>query len=293
MTQNFSQKNNGLSVSSSLGDDDLLLRAFHGEDRISGLFHYQLELISEKPDLDMAAIVGETMTAKMLHPAGEYMINGLVARFVQAGTNHRFTTYYAELRPWLWMLTMVVDSRIFQEKSTTEIIEELFGDAGFSDFRIDCKGTYNPREYCVQYQESVFDFISRLMEDEGIFYFWEHEEDLHTMVLADDTVPPGTNHALARAFGHPHVGPVLESIGLLEEVDPPLSGNLDGVTSGVFQFDRMTRNGELKPATHGGIARSDEALLQATTFLAQWLDGEVPAIIDPYAELGTPPLPQD
>ncbi len=187
MTQNFSQKNLGLSVTSSLGDDDLLLRAFHGEDRISGLFHYQLELISEKPDLDMAAIVGESMTAKMLHPAGEYMINGLVARFVQAGTNHRFTTYYAELRPWLWMLTMVVDSRIFQEKSTTEIIEELFGDAGFSDFRIDCKGTYNPREYCVQYQESVFDFISRLMEDEGIFYFWEHEEEMHTMVLADDT----------------------------------------------------------------------------------------------------------
>ena len=186
MTQNFSQKNLGLSVVSPMGDDDLLLRAFHGEDRISGLFHYQLELISEKPDLDMEAIVGESMTAKMLHPEGEYMVDGLVARFVQAGTNHRFTTYYAELRPWLWLLTKVVDSRIFQESSTTDIIEEVFGDNGFADYRLDTKGTYNPREYCVQYQESCFDFLSRLMEDDGIFYFWEHEEGKHTMVLADD-----------------------------------------------------------------------------------------------------------
>lgn len=186
MTKNFTQQNLGLTVSSPLGDNDLLLRSLHGEDRISGLFHYTLELYSQAVDLDMASVVGQSITAKVAHPGGEFAINGVVSRFVQAGTSQRFTTYYAELRPWLWMLTMVTDSRIFQEKSVLEIIEEVFGDHGFSDYRNDCQGSYDPREYCVQYQESCFDFISRLMEDEGIYYFFEHEDGKHTLVLADD-----------------------------------------------------------------------------------------------------------
>lgn len=185
MSSNYTQDNLGLTVVSPL-DPDLLLRSMHGEDRISGLFHYHLELYSQKSDLDMTAMVGESVTAKIAYPDGEYCINGIVARFVQAGTSLRFTTYYAELRPWLWMLSMSVDSQIFQEKSVTDIIKQVFDDAGFSDYKISTQGTYNPREYCVQYQESAFDFVSRLMEDEGIFYFFEHEEGKHTMVIADD-----------------------------------------------------------------------------------------------------------
>ncbi|MCA9539883.1 MAG: type VI secretion system tip protein VgrG, partial [Myxococcales bacterium] len=167
MTKEYKQDNLGLQVTSPLGDNVLLLRALHGEDRLSGLFHYELELYSQKSDLDMTKVVGEPMTAKIAHPGGVYHINGVVSRFVQAGTSQRFTTYYAELRPWLWMLTHVTDSRIFQEKSVTDIIKAVFDVNGFSDYKLSVQGTYNPREYCVQYQETSFDFVSRLMEEEG------------------------------------------------------------------------------------------------------------------------------
>ncbi|MCA9561441.1 MAG: type VI secretion system tip protein VgrG [Myxococcales bacterium] len=186
MTTNFTQQNVSLTLQTPLAENELLLRSLHGEDRISGLFHYQLELVSEKADVDMAAIVGQPMTACVAHDSGKYAFNGIVSRFVQAGTNKRFTTYYAELRPWLWMLTLVTDSQIYQEMSVLDIIEKVFGDHGFSDYSIKAQGSYNPREYCVQFQETCFDFVSRLMEDEGLFYFFEHEEGKHTLVIADD-----------------------------------------------------------------------------------------------------------
>ncbi len=187
MSKNFTQQGFWLKVKSPLGENDLLLRSFHGEDRISGLFHYQLELVSEKPDLDLAAVVGQPMTVSIGHEGGEQFLNGVCSRFVQAGTNQRFTTYYAELRPWLWLLTLGTDSRIYQEKKVPEIIKAVFGDKGFADFKDSLKGSYQPREYCVQYQETDFEFVSRLMEDEGIYYWFEHEDGKHTMVLSDDT----------------------------------------------------------------------------------------------------------
>lgn len=213
MSTNYTQDNLGLTVTSPLGANDLLLRSLNGEDRISGLFHYQLELYSQKSDLDLTAVVGKPVTAKISHPKGEYFINGVCARFVQAGTSSRFTTYYAELRPWAYMLTLTADSQIFQEKSVTDIIKQVFDDAGFSDYKISTQGSYNPREYCVQYQETAFDFVSRLMEDEGIFYFWEHEDGKHTMVIADD---PSAHKA--RPGADPARVKTQDSSGRFEEV---------------------------------------------------------------------------
>ncbi len=134
----------------------------------------------------MDDIVGQSVTAKISYADGEHCINGIVSRFVQTGTNLRFTSYFLELRPWLWMLSLTRNSRIFQELSVPEILEEVFGAAGFSDFKNSLQGSYDPRIYCVQYQESDLDFVSRLMEDEGIFYYFQHEEGTHTLVLADD-----------------------------------------------------------------------------------------------------------
>lgn len=185
MNQPFTQQNLYLTVSSPLGDDDLIVQAFHGEDRVSGLFHYQVELISEASDIDFSKLVGASMTLNITSGEESYPLNGVVARFVQAGTSQRFTTYYAELRPWLWLTTLVTDSCVFQEKSTPEIIEEIFKGLGYSDYKLTLQGTYPKREFCVQYQETCFDFVSRLMEDEGIFYYFEHEEGKHTLIIAD------------------------------------------------------------------------------------------------------------
>lgn len=190
----FTQDNQGLKVTTPFGDNTLLLQSVRGEDRISGLFHYQLEMISEDPELDMATIVGEPVTVSVSGKDGEpYFLNGVCTRFVQAGTSARFTTYYAELRPWLWLTTLHADSRIFQEMDVTAIIKQCFDDLGLSDYKIECTGTFVERVYCVQYQESVFNFVSRLMEDEGIFYFFKHEDGTHTMVIgdADSSFAPG------------------------------------------------------------------------------------------------------
>ncbi|MCA9546341.1 MAG: type VI secretion system tip protein VgrG [Myxococcales bacterium] len=185
MSKNFTQQNVGLSVTAPVGEDVLILQTLNGEDRISGLFLYQLEMISEDPEVDMDAMVGESVTAKLAHGDNEFCFNGVCARFVQAGTNERFTTYFAELRPWLWELTLTSDSRIFQEMSAVDIIKQVFDEGGYSDYRVDATGGTATRVYTVQYQETDFNFVTRLMEDEGICYFFEHEEGKHTLVLAD------------------------------------------------------------------------------------------------------------
>ncbi len=183
----YTQEDLYFSVSTPLGKDKLLLRKFHGEERISELFHFHLEMQSEDAGLDFSAIVGKsvTITVELADDSKRY-VNGIVGRFVQAGRDPRFATYHAELRPALWLLTMSADCKIFQEQTVPDIIEAVFSDLGYTDFRNSLTGSYDEREYCVQYNETAFDFISRLMEDEGIFYFFEHEDGKHTMVLADD-----------------------------------------------------------------------------------------------------------
>jgi len=183
----YIQDNLKLKVSTPLGPNKLLLSSFRGEEQISGLFHFNLEMVSEDNAIDFQAIVGKSITVTLrLGNDVEHHLNGIVARFVQEETNLRLTRYYADVHPWLWLLTKTSDCRIFQNKSTPEIIELIFNDLGFTDFRNDLKNSYDKREYCVQYNESAFNFVSRLMEEEGIFYFFEHTTDKHTLVLGDD-----------------------------------------------------------------------------------------------------------
>jgi len=183
----YIQDNLKLKVSTPLGPNKLLLSSFRGEEQISGLFHFNLEMVSEDNAIDFQAIVGKSITVTLrLGNDVEHHLNGIVARFVQEETNLRLTRYYADVHPWLWLLTKTSDCRIFQNKSTPEIIELIFNDLGFTDFRNHLKHSYDKREYCVQYNESAFNFVSRLMEEEGIFYFFEHTTDKHTLVLGDD-----------------------------------------------------------------------------------------------------------
>jgi type VI secretion system secreted protein VgrG len=176
-----------LSVSTPFGADTLLMRSMHGEEYVSRPFFFVLDMYSAQADLDFASIVGQSVTVSVGLPADQTRyVNGVVGRFVQGGTDGRFTLYHAEVHPWFWLLNKSSNSRIFQELSVPEIIEKVFGDLGYTDFSNKLTGTYAKRTYCVQYQESAFDFVSRLMEDEGIYYFFTHEDGKHTMVLADD-----------------------------------------------------------------------------------------------------------
>jgi len=184
----FKQGYHYMSVSTPLGPDKLLLRSFHGQEKISELFHFSLEMQSEDGALDFSAIVGKSATVTIeLADGSKRYVHGIVGRFVQSGGDDRFYNYSAELYPWLWLTTMSADCRIWQNKKVTDIVTGLFTELGFTDYKNATTGTYNPLEYCVQYNETAFHFVSRLLEDAGIFYFFEHEDGKHTLVLADDS----------------------------------------------------------------------------------------------------------
>ena len=120
-----------------------------------------------------------------LDGGGQRYFHGIVARCSQNIDTGQFASYEVTLRPWLWLLSRTSDCRIFQNLSIPQIIKQVFRDLGFSDFEDALSRPYREWEYCVQYRETSFDFVSRLMEQEGIYYFFRHEKDRHVVVLAD------------------------------------------------------------------------------------------------------------
>jgi type VI secretion system secreted protein VgrG len=182
----YTQDNRRIGVATPLGKDVLLLSSFQGEEGISRLFHFDLELLSENESIDFDAMVGKNVTVWItLADGSARYINGQVSRFSQGGRDANFTSYRAEVVPWLWFLTRTSDCRIFQKKKAPDIIVKIFNDFGFQDYALRLYGSFVEREYCVQYRETAFNFVSRLMEEEGIFYFFEHENGKHKLVLAN------------------------------------------------------------------------------------------------------------
>jgi type VI secretion system secreted protein VgrG len=181
------QANRLLALKTPLGADVLELASFTGREEISGLFLYELEMISDNNAITASQIVGKNVTfAVRLADGSPRHFNGFVSRF-SAGNEDRQgrRNYRAEVVPWLWFLTRTTDCRIFQKKTVPDIIQQVFKDLGFTDFQLNLKGKHPERDYCVQYRESDFAFVSRLMEEEGIFYFFKHEDGKHTMVVGD------------------------------------------------------------------------------------------------------------
>ena len=158
-----------VQITTPLGAGKLLVRSYRGEEALSGLFRYDLDLYSQESSLDFTQVVGKSATLQVQLADGTWQyFNGVVGKFIQAGRDDRFTTYLAELHPWLWMLTMSASCKIFQNMSTLEIVKQVFSALGFSDFSDKTTGTYAKREFCVQYRETAFNFVSRLLEEEGI-----------------------------------------------------------------------------------------------------------------------------
>jgi type VI secretion system secreted protein VgrG len=187
-TVGYTQTGRALRIDTPLGPDVLLLRNFSGQESVSQLFRFQLELLSEDDAISFDDIVGKKVTVHIQTLDSERGISGFISRFSQGSRDERFTYYRAEMVPWLWFLTRTADCRIFQRKTAPDIIKKIFSDLGFSDFELRLLGAFRTREYCVQYRETDFNFVSRLMEEEGICYFFEHSDDgsKHTLVLGND-----------------------------------------------------------------------------------------------------------
>jgi type VI secretion system secreted protein VgrG len=174
-------------------DESLLLAGFSGHEAISRLFKFQLDLLQEKAvdgfiGVKFHDIVGKNVTINVtLSDGTQRYFNGLVSRFALSGDDSIFVKYQMEVVPWTWLLTRYADCKIFHNKSVDAIIQQVFSDRSQTDFKLQLNNTYPTLEYCVQYRETDFNFISRLMEQYGIFYYFEHESDKHTMVIADSS----------------------------------------------------------------------------------------------------------
>ncbi|MEA3277301.1 MAG: type VI secretion system tip protein TssI/VgrG [Pseudomonadota bacterium] len=182
----LSQQERTLSVSTPLGEDVLLIRRMTATERLSRLFEYQLELVSEDINIKHEDLLGQPVTVRLdLLDDGRRFFNGIVSRFSQVGFDGAFAVFQATLVPWTWFLTRTADCRIFQDKTVPDIIKEIFREHGFTDFEESLSGSFRQWVYCVQYRETDFNFVSRLMEQEGIYFYFKHEDGKHTLVLAD------------------------------------------------------------------------------------------------------------
>jgi len=185
MRTGFTQSGRLVQVTTPLGTNDLLVDAMQGNEGLSELFSYTLTMRSGNAGLDPAAIVGKEISVKLQAGNGVVRyVQGVCGRFVHSGFDRDFATYEAEIVPRLSLLQFSRDRRIYQGKSVDAIVKMVL-----QEFQIVLSAkltqTYAVMDYCVQYDESAFDFISRLMEQAGIFYYFTFSASGHTLVLAD------------------------------------------------------------------------------------------------------------
>ncbi|MCG7961122.1 MAG: type VI secretion system tip protein TssI/VgrG, partial [Candidatus Thiodiazotropha taylori] len=182
----FTQSNRQLQIKTPLGPDELLILRMEAREELGRLSEFTVDLLSDNEEIAHDDLLGKQMTVQMdLVDGGKRYFNGFVSQFTQIGHIAYFAHYRATLRPWLWFLTRTSDCRIFQNKKVPDIIKEVFQENGFSDFEDKLSGSYREWEYCVQYRETDFNFISRLMEQEGIYFYFDHVDGKHTLVMCD------------------------------------------------------------------------------------------------------------
>ncbi|TIP89024.1 MAG: type VI secretion system tip protein VgrG [Mesorhizobium sp.] len=171
-------------VQTPVGADLLTFTHLVGRDEISRCLAYTVGFVSNSPDIDPLKMLGGPVSIEGESDPKRWF-SGLVSEFRLTRIEDRLAYYEAVIRPWLWFLGNTTDCRIFQNMSVIEIVEEVFSKYSTAKFEKRLQGSYPPREYCVQYDETDLDFVQRLLEHEGILYFFEHDEGKHTLVLAD------------------------------------------------------------------------------------------------------------
>ncbi len=196
----FVQDDRLLSLETPAGPDVMLVERVQGREALSTPFLYRIDALGPLEPLAPETIVGNSVTIGFRQPDGQrHYVNG-IARSLGVGVPvARDQRYYTiEVVPWLSLLSYTSDCRIFHSlggggpMAVPKIVETIFQEFGFSNFEFrSLTGTYQPREYCVQYNETYLDFIGRLLEEEGIYYYFTHERDRHKLILSDSAAGYG------------------------------------------------------------------------------------------------------
>ena len=251
-------------------DDELRVVRFHGTEGLSQLYRYEIDLACTEASLDFEEIIGAMAELTLRGEDDEHrVIGGIISRFEQTGRGKALAYYHAQLVPKVWPLTLRRDSRIFQEKTSVEIMTAVLEGAGLAngeDFKMSLQGTYGSRSYCVQYRESDYDFIQRLMEEEGIFTYFENEDNKHVFVLCDHadslTAMPG-------------------------EATLPFRESGGGLTGGE-EVGRFTRGNEIRP---GAVVLRDYNFKTPSLSLEVKAKGKLDTDLEQYDFPGEYPSP--
>jgi type VI secretion system secreted protein VgrG len=195
----FTQTNRSMAVSTPLAPDVFLLAGFTGHEGVSQLFSFQLDLLVENTrvggnfgpgEIKFESLLGKSISVRLNLPGGgKRYFNGICSRITQGEMDCTFTQYFMEVVPKLWLLTRNAQSRIFQppESTVPDILEKILKD----EWKLEVEGLrglagpWHPRDFCVQYRETDFNFVSRLMEEEGIYYYFKHDDKGHTMIVGN------------------------------------------------------------------------------------------------------------
>ena len=205
----YVQTDRPIQITTPLGENKMFATALRGREALSELFHFELETIAELgTDVAFDKMLGKLVTVTIMPRSDETSekryFNGMVKRMAQGERTEEFTRYYLEIVPQFWLQTRVSRSRIFQQKTVPDILKEVL--TGL-DVSWEIQGDFKSREYCVQFQETDFNFACRLMEEEGIFYFFKHTQSGHQMVLANTPqshpdIPYSSTVHYEEFFGH-------------------------------------------------------------------------------------------
>ena len=220
------QSKRQIGIDTPLGANVLVLRNFTATEELGRLFQIDAELLSENFNISFPDIVGQNVTIRLnTIQAAPRFFNGHVRAFRQTGAVGRLAHYHTVIVPKLWFLTRTADCRIFQNKKVPDIVKEVLQDRGITEIEDTLTASYPQWEYCVQYRETDFNFISRLMEQEGIHYYFKHAQGKHTLVLADgDSSHPTFSGYADMAFHQEGLGVVnlqgIKEWTMAQEVQP-------------------------------------------------------------------------
>jgi type VI secretion system secreted protein VgrG len=220
----FTQANRPIRIKTALGNDDLLLAGFTARETISEPFEIKVQLFSENGTIDPTTVLRKPATVTVVLATGDIRyFNGVFRDFAQGGFDDRshLYTYEGTIVPSLWLLSLGWNCKIFQNMAVPDIVQAVLKASGVTSVSLSLNGTYSEREYCVQYRESNLNFISRLLEEEGISYYFVHSESDHKLTLSDSTpsAPSCTEDAVSYSATAPEGTPTQSTIWSLSRTD--------------------------------------------------------------------------
>ena len=208
MSKILEQDNRFARLNTPLGKDVLVLVNLEGNEGVSEGFEWRVDcLLNFNQTLDPQALIGKPCWVEMDTPSGEKRyFHGLCSEIRYCSEQGDYRHYKIVLRPWTWLLTRETACEIFHEKSVKDVIQQIFNDRGFSDFKFSLSKSYDPMHYCVQYQETTLNFVARLMEKFGLFYYFNYTDSKHELVITDDISSLPTAYGTIRYQGQSGIG---------------------------------------------------------------------------------------